>query len=41
MIGLPEIEVMEGPSAVALSIKEEPVLPRRHSCAAMVRPAAR
>lgn len=33
MIGLPEIEVLEGPAAVALSIKEEPVLPRRQGCA--------
>ena len=36
MIGLPEIEVLEGPPGVALSIKEEQVLPRRHGCAAKV-----
>jgi len=33
MIGLPEIEVLEGPPEVALSIREEPVLPRRLGCA--------
>ena len=33
MIGLPEIEVLEGPPEVTLSIKEEPVLPRRQGCA--------
>jgi len=36
MIGLPEIEVLEGPPEVALSIREEPVLPRRQGCAAKV-----
>lgn len=36
MVGLPDIEVLEGPSGVALSIREEPVLPRRQSCAAKV-----
>jgi hypothetical protein len=36
MIGLPEIEVLEGPSGVTLGIREEPVLPRRQSCAAKV-----
>jgi hypothetical protein len=36
MIGLPDIEVLEGPSGVALSIREEPVLPRRQGCAAKV-----
>ena len=36
MIGLPEIEVMEGPSALALNVREEPVLPRRQGCAAKV-----
>jgi hypothetical protein len=36
MIGLPDIEVLEGPSSVALSIREEPVLPRRQGCAAKV-----
>ena len=33
MIGLPDIEVLEGPTDVALSIREEPVLPRRQGCA--------
>jgi hypothetical protein len=33
MVGLPEVEVLEGPSEVTLSIKEEPVLPRRLGCA--------
>ena len=33
MIGLPEVEVVEGPPEVTLSIKEEPVLPRRLNCA--------
>ena len=36
MIGLPEIEVLEGPASVTVSIKEEPVLPRRQGCAAKV-----
>jgi hypothetical protein len=36
MIGLPDIEVLEGPKNVALSIREEPVLPRRQGCAAKV-----
>jgi hypothetical protein len=36
VIGAPEIEVMEGPSQVALSIREEPVLPRRQACAEKV-----
>jgi hypothetical protein len=36
MIGLPDIEVLEGPTNVALSIREEPVLPRRQGCAAKV-----
>jgi hypothetical protein len=36
MVGLPEIEVLEGPPGVAVSIREEPVLPRRQSCAAKV-----
>ncbi len=33
MVGLPAIEVLEGPSQVTLSIREEPVLPRRQGCA--------
>ena len=36
MIGLPEIEVLEGPSELSFSIREEPVLPRRQGCAAKV-----
>jgi hypothetical protein len=36
MVGLPDIEVLEGPKSVALSIREEPVLPRRQGCAANV-----
>jgi hypothetical protein len=36
MIGMPDIEVLEGPTGVALSIREEPVLPRRQGCAAKV-----
>jgi hypothetical protein len=36
MIGIPEIEVLEGPPEVTLSIREEKVLPRRFGCAAKV-----
>jgi hypothetical protein len=36
MIGLPEVEVLEGPSEVALNIRAEPVLPRRQGCAGKV-----
>lgn len=36
MVGLPDIEVLEGPSGVTLSIREEQVLPRRQGCAAKV-----
>ena len=36
MIGLPEIEVLEGPPELRLSIREEPVLPRRQGCAVKV-----
>jgi hypothetical protein len=36
MIGLPEIEILEGPPQVALSIKEGMVLPRRQNCAQQV-----
>ena len=36
MTGLPDIEVLEGPSNVTISIREEPVLPRRQDCAAKV-----
>jgi hypothetical protein len=33
MIGLPEVEVLEGPPQIALSVKEGMVLPRRQNCA--------
>ena len=33
MIGLPDVEVLEGPAELALSIKEGMVLPRRQNCA--------
>jgi hypothetical protein len=33
MVGMPDIEVLEGPSEVSLSIREEPVLPRTQGCA--------
>ena len=36
MIGLPEIEILEGPTGVSFAIKEEQVLPRRQGCAAKV-----
>lgn len=36
MVGLPQIEVLEGPPEVTLSIKEEPVLPRTQGCAKKV-----
>ena len=32
-IGLPEVEVLEGPEELSLSIKEAKVLPRRQNCA--------
>lgn len=32
MVGIPEIEVLEGPPGVTLSIKEGKVLPRRQGC---------
>lgn len=36
MVGLPEIEILEGPKEVSLSIKEAMVLPRRQNCASRV-----
>ena len=33
MVGLPQIEILEGPQQVTLSIKEGTVLPRRQNCA--------
>jgi hypothetical protein len=33
MIGLPEIEVLEGPPQVSLSMKADKVVPRRQECA--------
>jgi len=32
MIGLPEIEILEGPPGLTLNIKEAMVLPRRQNC---------
>ena len=32
MIGLPEVEVLEGPQQVTLAVREEMVLPRRFNC---------
>jgi hypothetical protein len=36
MIGLPEVEILEGPPGLTLSIKEANVLPRRGNCANQV-----
>ena len=36
MVGRPDVEVLESPPGVTLSVKEEPVLPRRQGCAAKV-----
>jgi hypothetical protein len=36
MIGLPEVEILEGPPGLTLSIKEAMVLPRRLNCANQV-----
>jgi hypothetical protein len=33
MIGLPEVEVLEGPEEITLTVKEAKVLPRRQNCA--------
>jgi hypothetical protein len=33
MIGLPEVEILDGPPQVTLSIKKDMVLPRRQNCA--------
>jgi hypothetical protein len=33
MIGLPEVEVLEGPPEITLTVKEGQVLPRRYNCA--------
>jgi len=33
MVGIPEIEVLEGPPEVTLAIKEGMVLPRNQNCA--------
>jgi hypothetical protein len=32
MIGLPEVEILEGPPGVTLNVKEAMVLPRRQNC---------
>ena|ERR1043166_3208188 len=36
MIGLPEIEILEGPAEVSFAIKAEDVVPRRFGCAGKV-----
>jgi len=36
MVGMPEIEMLEGPAEVTLAIKEGMVLPRRQNCASQV-----
>lgn len=36
MLGMPDVEVLEGPPGLKLSIQEGPVLPRRQGCAAKV-----
>jgi len=36
MIGLPEVEILDGPPELSLSIREGQVLPRRQGCAAKV-----
>jgi hypothetical protein len=36
MIGLPEVEILEGPPEISLSIKEGMVLPRRQGCSKTV-----
>jgi len=36
LIGLPEVEILEGPSEVALQIREEEVIPHRLNCAQKV-----
>ena len=33
MVGLPEIEILEGAEQISLSMKQEMVLPRRQNCA--------
>jgi hypothetical protein len=37
MQGLPQIDVLESPAEITLSIKEGMVLPRRHNCAKPVK----
>ena len=36
MVGIPEIEILEGPREVTLAVKEGMVLPRRQNCASKV-----
>ena len=36
LIGVPQVEILEGPPQVTMSIREEKVLPRRQGCAATV-----
>jgi len=40
LVALPEVEILQGPPQVTLSINEAQVVPRRHGCAAAV-PGAR
>jgi hypothetical protein len=36
MIGLPQVEILEGPPGVTLGLKEAMVMPRRQNCASKV-----
>ena len=36
MVGLPEIEILDGPAGLTLSLREAMVLPRRQNCPAKV-----
>jgi len=36
LIGMPEVEILEGPPQISMSIRKEKVLPRRQGCAATV-----
>lgn len=36
MVGMPEVEILEGPPEVTLAVKEAMVLPRRQNCASKV-----
>jgi hypothetical protein len=39
LTGTPEVEILEGPPELALSVKEEMVLPRKQNCPSKVRGA--